>query len=91
MVIDYRTLDGSVESLVEAFEKEWKPELGGYSRKLVEFCCAKALTVVCGAINENISDGSFGRFTFDMMLAWEKPTSQEEESYSVRSHFRFSV
>ncbi|KAG6751922.1 hypothetical protein NC652_031159 [Populus alba x Populus x berolinensis] len=71
----------SVEKLVEEFEAGWKQEIGDYSRKLVEFCCSKALTVECPHIQEKIIDGSFSRLTFDMMLAWEMPTSQDEESH----------
>ncbi|KAG6750795.1 hypothetical protein POTOM_045310 [Populus tomentosa] len=71
----------SVEKLVEEFEAGWKQEIGDYSRKLLEFCCSKALTVECPHIQEKIIDGSFSRLTFDMMLAWEMPTSQDEESY----------
>ncbi|KAJ6877371.1 hypothetical protein NC651_030184 [Populus alba x Populus x berolinensis] len=71
----------SVEKLVEEFEAGWKQEIGHYSRKLVEFCCSKALTVECPHIQEKIIDGSFSRLTFDMMLAWEMPASQDEESH----------
>lgn len=75
--------------LVEEFEAEWKkvpPEASGngYSRKFVEFCSAKALTVVCQNIQEKITDGSFTRFTFDMMLAWEKPSYSDDEPSMVR-------
>ncbi|CAA0818754.1 Plant protein of unknown function (DUF639 [Striga hermonthica] len=73
-------LDASVSSLVEEFEKEWEPQMAGYSRKLVEFCCSRALMVMCVAIDENITNGTFSRFTFDMMLAWEVPSSADEES-----------
>ncbi|XP_073277122.1 uncharacterized protein [Primulina huaijiensis] len=77
------TLDTLIYTLVEDFERDqWKPEMGAYSRKLIEFCCSKALTVVCGSIDEKIIDGSISRFTFDMMLAWEIPSSAEEESYT---------
>jgi hypothetical protein len=73
-----------VEKLVEEFEAGWKQEIGDYSRKLLEFCCSKALTVECPYIQEKIIDGSFSRLTFDMMLAWEMPTSQDEESHMVQ-------
>ncbi|KAG9135672.1 hypothetical protein Leryth_002409 [Lithospermum erythrorhizon] len=66
--------------MVREFEGEWKPEMSGYSRKLVEFCCSKALVDVCGSIEERISDGSFSRFTFNMMLAWETPSSDYQHS-----------
>ncbi|KAK2982110.1 hypothetical protein RJ640_023392 [Escallonia rubra] len=67
----------------QEFESLWKPEASGYSRKLIEFYCSKALNVMCCDIQEEISDGSFSRFTFDMMLAWEMPCSDDEESYKV--------
>ncbi|KAG6437429.1 hypothetical protein SASPL_102346 [Salvia splendens] len=77
-------LDTSVDNLVEEFERGWKPQMDGYSKKLVEFCCSKALALMCGCgtIDETISDGSFSRLTFDMMLAWEMPSSSDEESHS---------
>ncbi|KAL3644128.1 hypothetical protein CASFOL_012060 [Castilleja foliolosa] len=78
-------LDCSVDLLVNEFEREWKPEMSGYSKKLVEFCCSRALTILCGAIDETISDGSFSRFTFDMMLAWETPSSTDEQSHHSES------
>lgn len=90
-----RKLDTRVDELAEEFESEWKklpPETSGdgysYSRKFVEFCSAKALAVVCQNIQEKISDGSFSRFTFDMMLAWEAPSSADEEASMVPASTR---
>lgn len=89
-----RKLGTSVDKLVEEFEAEyWKPDestsnisSNGYSRKLVEFCSAKALAQkTCQNIEEKINDGSFSRFTFDMMIAWEMPSSTEEEASTVRT------
>lgn len=76
-----RKLDTSVDALLEEFKEAWKPEMGEYSRKLVEFCSSKALRQ--GPACESISDSSFSRFTFDMMLAWQMPSSADEESYMV--------
>ncbi|KAL6272100.1 hypothetical protein ACE6H2_022792 [Prunus campanulata] len=55
-----------------------------YGRKFVEFCSAKVLQTsdICKTIDEKIADGSFSRFTFNMMLAWEMPTSADEESFT---------
>ncbi|KAL5770264.1 hypothetical protein ACOSP7_014418 [Xanthoceras sorbifolium] len=75
-------LDTSVDSLVEEFEAEWKPEIGGYSRKFVEYCSAKALTDMCQNIEEKISDGLFSRISFDMMVAWEMPSFEDEEAHT---------
>ncbi|KAF5735171.1 hypothetical protein HS088_TW15G00671 [Tripterygium wilfordii] len=75
-------LNTTVEELVKGFESEGNQETGDYSRKLVEFCCSKALSGMCERMGDMIGDGSFSRFTFDMMLAWEIPSSQEEEAYT---------
>ncbi|KAK1581722.1 hypothetical protein Q3G72_008439 [Acer saccharum] len=77
-----RTLDTSVDSLVEEFEAEWKPEIGGYSRKFVEYCSTKALIDMCRNIEEKMSDGSFSRVTFDMMVAWEMLSCEYEEAHT---------
>ncbi|GFY98032.1 ArgH [Actinidia rufa] len=77
-----RKLDTSVDAMVEEFEELWKPGMGEYSRKLVEFCCLKALISMCCNIEELINNGSFSRFTFDMMRAWERPSYEDEESYT---------
>ncbi|XP_021726881.1 uncharacterized protein LOC110694029 [Chenopodium quinoa] len=75
-------LHTSVDALLEEYKGVWKPEMGEYSRKLVEFCCSKAVRQgpACGE-DDYISDSSFSRFTFDMMLAWQMPSSADEESY----------
>ncbi|OMO67879.1 hypothetical protein CCACVL1_20235 [Corchorus capsularis] len=72
-------LDTSVDNLVQEFDVGWKPEVGDYSRKLVEFCSSKALMKLCENIEERISNASFSRFTYDMMLAWEKPSFVYEQ------------
>lgn len=88
--ISGRKVDTSVDRLVEEFEAEWKPETGSYSRKFVEYCSAKALTGMCQNIEEKIGDGSFSQLTFDMMLAWELPSSEDEESHRVCDFFPLS-
>ncbi|XP_047165616.1 uncharacterized protein LOC124834856 isoform X1 [Vigna umbellata] len=72
-------LDTSVESLVEDFEGGWKPEMGDYCKNLIEFCSGKAVNEMCHNIKENLYDGSFSRLTYDMMLAWERPSYFDEE------------
>lgn len=85
--MSFRKLDTSVDALVEEFESNWKPEVGHYSRKLVEYCSAKALSDVCCNIEEKINDGSFSRLSFDMMVAWEKPSSDDDDkSVSVSAY-----
>ncbi|GJV12997.1 uncharacterized protein Tco_1354538 [Tanacetum coccineum] len=70
----------SVSELVTEFESGWKVDSGGYSRKLVEYCASKVLNEMCRNLKEEINEGRFARFTFDMMLAWETPSSADEES-----------
>ncbi|GAB2300884.1 hypothetical protein Dimus_034920 [Dionaea muscipula] len=74
-------LGTSVDVLVDEFQAVWNPEKGSYSRKLVEYCCTKALRQMCCRIEESITDGSFSRFAFDMMLALQAPSSTDDESY----------
>ncbi|CAL9085163.1 unnamed protein product [Musa textilis] len=73
------TLDTSIDSLVEDFERGVKPGLDNHSRRLVEFCCSKAIETICPNVGDGIKDGSFSRFTYDMMVAWETPSSTSSE------------
>ncbi|KAL9668259.1 hypothetical protein QQ045_002638 [Rhodiola kirilowii] len=84
-------LGSSVDTLVEDFEAGWTSEMENYTRLLIEFCGCKALSVIATNIEEEISDGSFSRFTFDMMLAWETPTSTEEEEEEEEDAYIESV
>lgn len=82
-----RKLHTSEDALLEEYQGVWRPEMGEYSRKLVEYCCSKALRhgPACG-IEESISDSSFSRLTFDMMLAWQMPSSADESAFKVCIH-----
>ncbi|KAJ0503156.1 hypothetical protein HanHA300_Chr11g0421151 [Helianthus annuus] len=73
----------SVSELVDEFEVKWKAESGMYSRGLVEYCAAKVLNEMSTNLEEAITEGDFSRYTFDMMLAWERPSSSDEESHTV--------
>ncbi|AEC07214.1 ArgH (DUF639) [Arabidopsis thaliana] len=76
-------LETTIDDLVKEFECQWKPgSTGGtYSKKFVEFCNSKVTSRVCENILERIKDGSFTRLTFDMMLAWQQPDADDNESY----------
>ncbi|WCJ43582.1 hypothetical protein M5689_024314 [Euphorbia peplus] len=81
-------LNTSVDKLVEDFEFGLGEIFKGdnendtltYSRKLLEFCCSKALVEECKFIEEKIGDASFSRFTFDAMLAWKSPSASDDQS-----------
>ncbi|VFQ84480.1 unnamed protein product [Cuscuta campestris] len=81
-----QTLDKSVEELVDEFEVGWEVTKKGYSKMLVEFACYKALAKMFSNTDDAILDSlSYSRFTFSMMLAWETPSSADEESYTERA------
>ncbi|KAF2590566.1 hypothetical protein F2Q70_00041465 [Brassica cretica] len=76
-----RELGSTIDEIVEEFECQWKPAEATDSRKFVEFCDSKAMSRVCQNIPERIKDGSFTRLTFDMMLAWQQPDVNDNESH----------
>ncbi|KAM0951924.1 hypothetical protein DsansV1_C03g0030971 [Dioscorea sansibarensis] len=78
-----RMVDASVDTLLEEFQLSLKSGKENSSRNLVTFCCSKTVGNLCCNLEEKIIDGSFARFTFDMMLAWESPSSITERCYSV--------
>ena len=87
-----RKVGTTVEELQKEFEgfvwnidkKEYDEIEISYSRKFVEYCIAKAVKEFCSdKLDEKIADGSFSRFTFDAMLAWEMPSSSHLQSSMV--------
>ncbi|KAK9079249.1 hypothetical protein SSX86_000919 [Deinandra increscens subsp. villosa] len=75
-------LEVPVSGLVEEFEGGWKGEKGEYWRKLVEYCSSRTLYEICKDVDQTIKEGIFSKLTFDMMLAWEVPTSADEQSHT---------
>lgn len=61
------------------FEQGWNPDGGNYCKDLVEFCSGKAVSEMCRNIEEEINNGSFSRLTYDMMLAWERPSYFDDD------------
>lgn len=81
MYMAYRTLQKSVDELVADFESGLKTAaLDNYSRRLVEYCSLQALqSLTSPDLGDTLHEGSLGRFTFDMMLAWETPTPSDQQ------------
>ncbi|KAD0858371.1 hypothetical protein E3N88_43612 [Mikania micrantha] len=76
-------LETPVRGLVEEFEGGWKGERKGeYWKKLVAYCSSKTLYEMCKDVEQTIREGTFSKLTFDMMLAWESPTSADERSHT---------
>ncbi|KAE8780267.1 hypothetical protein D1007_46665 [Hordeum vulgare] len=75
------TLHRSVDELVADFESGLKnAALDNYSRRLVEYCSLQALqSLTSPDLGDTLHEGSLGRFTFDMMLAWETPTPSDQQ------------
>ncbi|XP_058740104.1 uncharacterized protein LOC131612324 [Vicia villosa] len=71
-------LDITVEKLVEDFERGRTLDAGNYCKNLVEFCSGKVLSDMCCKLEEEINNGSFGRLSFDIMLAWERPSYYDD-------------
>ncbi|KAJ3680310.1 hypothetical protein LUZ60_016588 [Juncus effusus] len=75
-----RILELSSEKLERNFETEFpdRPkEKILYARKLLEYCCHKALHAMINR-HDYLSDREFSSLTFDMMLAWEDLNIQKE-------------
>nr|XP_017225280.1 PREDICTED: uncharacterized protein LOC108201507 [Daucus carota subsp. sativus] len=77
-----RTLDKPTEELQHSFDTEHlnitKDSLV-YARSLLEFCSYQALNTMTSR-PDYLADIKFRRFTFDMMLAWERPTTENEQN-----------
>ncbi|KVH90541.1 Protein of unknown function DUF639 [Cynara cardunculus var. scolymus] len=77
-------LETPVNELIKEFEGGWKGEKAEYPRKLVEHVSSKALYEICKDVEQAIREGTFSKLTFDMMLAWETPTTADEESRTIK-------
>ncbi|XP_058087411.1 uncharacterized protein LOC131234498 isoform X2 [Magnolia sinica] len=70
-----RLLDISMDELRQNFDMEASDSIkhpSRYARNFLEYCCFRALALSVQVIG-HLSDKSFRRLTFDMMLAWEAP------------------
>lgn len=82
-----RILDKPTEELQHSFDTE-HPDINKeslvYARSLLEFCSYQALNMMTKP-PDYLADKKFRRLTFNMMLAWEGP-SAENELNTVRPH-----
>ncbi|KAH9331639.1 hypothetical protein KI387_003747 [Taxus chinensis] len=81
--IQYRAFSTTVEELQNQFEEETpasaKSNTEDYARNFLEFCCFKALHSSPWKSTPRLSDRCFSSFKFDMMVAWECPTAEQEK------------
>ncbi|AEE32355.1 unnamed protein product [Arabidopsis thaliana] len=64
----------------EASESVKQPSM--FPRNFLEYCCFRALALSVG-VTGHLSDKSFRRLTFDMMVAWEVPSAASQTLLSV--------
>lgn len=70
-----RILDVSMDELRQNFDGEASDTIkhpSRYARNFLEYCCFRALALST-QVTGHLSDKSFRRLTYDMMLAWETP------------------
>lgn len=78
-ILHYRILDVSMDELQNNFDKEASDSIkhpSNYARNFLEYCCFRALAL-SSQVTGHLGDKSFRRLTFDMMLAWEVPSSSQ--------------
>lgn len=83
-----RILGVSVNELQDSFKQEAsgsEKQPSMFPRNFLEYCCFRALALSVG-VTGHLSDKTFRRLTFDMMVAWEVPSAASQSLLSV-SHF----
>ncbi|KAL6646755.1 hypothetical protein ACP70R_015449 [Stipagrostis hirtigluma subsp. patula] len=80
-----RILGVSIDDLQNDFDKKASDSIKqprNYARSFLEYCCFVALAQM-SKVAGYLSDKSFRRLTFDMMLAWEVPSSSSQLTVKV--------
>ncbi|CAL4945028.1 unnamed protein product [Urochloa decumbens] len=80
-----RILGVSIDDLQNNFDKQASDSVKNprnYARSFLEYCCFMALAHISQAAGY-LADKSFRRLSFDMMLAWDVPSSSSQLSVKV--------
>ncbi|PVH31024.1 hypothetical protein PAHAL_9G039800 [Panicum hallii] len=80
-----RILNVSINDLQKNFDKQASDSVkntGNYARNLLEYCCFLALAQI-SQVAGYLADKNFRRLSFDMMLAWDVPSSSSQHSVKV--------
>ncbi|KAH0879397.1 hypothetical protein HID58_066791 [Brassica napus] len=80
-----RILGVSVNELQDSFRQEASGSVkqpSMFPRNFLEYCCFRALALSVG-VTGHLSDKTFRRLTFDMMVAWEVPSAASQSLLSV--------
>ena len=82
-----RILEVSMDDLRQNFDVEASEPLknpSNYARNFLEYCCFRSLSLSLQGVG-HLSDKNFRRLTFDMMLAWEAPSSSSQPVLKVET------
>ncbi|KAJ4896560.1 hypothetical protein Rs2_23354 [Raphanus sativus] len=77
-----KILGVSVNELQDIFRQEASGSVkqpSMFPRNFLEYCCFRALALSVG-VTGHLSDKTFRRLTFDMMVAWEVPSASTSQS-----------
>ncbi|RCV40312.1 hypothetical protein SETIT_9G042500v2 [Setaria italica] len=80
-----RILDVSIVDLQNNFDKQASDSVKNprnYARNFLEYCCFMALAQI-SQVAGYLADKNFRRLSFDMMLAWDAPSSSSQHSVKV--------
>ncbi|KAJ0229403.1 Heat-inducible transcription repressor [Hirschfeldia incana] len=77
-----KVLGVSVNELQDSFKQEASGSVkqpSMFPRNFLEYCCFRALALSVG-VTGHLTDKTFRRLTFDMMVAWELPSASSTHS-----------
>ncbi|WVZ60988.1 hypothetical protein U9M48_010931 [Paspalum notatum var. saurae] len=80
-----RILDVSIDDLRNNFDEQASDSIKqpkNYARNFLEYCCFMALAQI-SQVAGYLADKSFRRLSFDMMLAWDVPSSSSQLTVKV--------
>jgi hypothetical protein len=83
--LSFRILDVSIVNLQNNFDKQASDSVKNprnYARNFLEYCCFMALAQI-SQVAGYLADKNFRRLSFDMMLAWDGPSSSSQHSVKV--------
>jgi hypothetical protein len=91
--LSFRILNVSINDLQKNFDKQASDSVkntGNYARNLLEYCCFLALAQI-SQVAGYLADKNFRRLSFDMMLAWDVPSSSSQHSVKVLLWFCYRI
>ncbi|XP_074559270.1 uncharacterized protein LOC141815254 isoform X2 [Curcuma longa] len=75
------TMD-ELQSNFNSVASDTKKSSSNYARNFLEYCCFRTLALST-QVSGHLSDKTFRRLTFDMMLAWEAPAAESQPTLKV--------